>query len=135
VAGVRRIDPWEEPEEARKSNDDYLQDEVRDRLAKGPLEFLLMMVIGEAGDDFKDPSRSWPPHRVRIVMGTLTVRQIATAEENRDHYEKLSFNPCRLVDGIEPSEDPILLLRHEAYEWSRNRRHGIPCPFAKGPGQ
>ena len=68
-------------------------------------------------------------------MGTLTVRQIATAEENRDHYEKLSFNPCRLVDGIEPSEDPILLLRHEAYEWSRNRRHGIPCPFAKGPGQ
>jgi catalase len=42
-----------------------------------PVRFILMMALGERGDDFNDPSRSWPPHRTRVVMGTLTIDAVA----------------------------------------------------------
>jgi catalase len=123
VAGVRNTDPKATP------CDKYLQQKLRDRLAQEPVRFILMMSIGEAGDDFNDPSRSWPPHRARVVMGTLTID--AVAEDQVENCERLSFNPWRLVAGIEPSDDPILSLRRDAYEFSRKRRRGIACPFSR----
>ena len=41
--------------------------------------------------------------------------------------ERISFNPNRLAHGIDPSGDPILKARLEAYEFSRDKRGG--CPF------
>ena len=124
VAGVRNRDPNAKP------CDNYLQNELRARLAREPARFILMMSIGEVGDDLNDPSRPWPPHRVRVVMGTLTVD--AVAGDQSEDCERLSFNPWRLTAGIEPSDDPILRLRHGAYEFSRERRSAIACPFAGG---
>ncbi len=117
--------------------DDYLKSDLQLRI-KGklgigtdpePVRFILMMTIGETGDDFDDPSRSWPPHRTRIVMGTLTIDAVAS-DQDADG-ERLSFNPWRLVEGLEPSNDPILSLRRNAYEFSRKRRGGVAgCPFS-----
>ncbi len=123
VAGALNSDPHGTP------RDNYLQQELCDRLAEEPARFILMMSIGEAGDAFDDPSRSWPPHRVRVVTGTLTID--AVAEDQVENCERLSFNPWRLVAGIEPSDDPILRLRRDAYEFSRERRDGIACPFSR----
>lgn len=128
VAGVRNRD--RRPE--LLVEDTYLQDELRARVAKDPVRFQLMMAIGEAGDDFDDASRPWPPHRVRVVMGTLIVDTVCNEHDNDgDRGEKLSFNPCRLVDGIEPGTDPILQLRRKAYEVSRGLRGVSACPFAR----
>ena len=123
VAGVRKRPPHAKPEPS------YLADELRARVAKDPPRFQLMMTIGEAGDDFDDVSRPWPPHRVRVVMGTLIVDTVH--DDQQTNGEKLSFNPWRLVDGIRPGSDPIFLLRHHAYEVSRGRREASPCPFAR----
>ena len=108
--------------------DKYLQQELSDRLAEGPARFILMMTIGETGDDFADPSRPWSPHRVRIVMGTLTLD--AVPDDQVANGELLSFNPWRLVPGIEPSDDPILRARRDAYELSRKLRGAPACPFS-----
>lgn len=129
VAGVRNRE--RNPENLLE--DKFLQDELRRRVAKEPVRFQLMMVIGEAGDDFDDASRAWPPHRVRVVMGTLIIDTVANEKDNEgDGGEKLSFNPWRLVDGIDPGNDPILQLRRRAYEVSRIRRGVAACPFARG---
>jgi catalase len=120
VAGVRKTET--------PPVDKYLQQELRDRIAEAPARFILMMSIGEAGDDFNDPSRPWPPRRVRVVMGTLTID--AVPEDQVENCERLSFNPWRLVPGIEPSDDPILRARRDAYEFSRRRRAGAACPFS-----
>jgi catalase len=69
----------------------------------------------------------WPAHRVRVVMGTLSLEEVA-ADQVADG-EKLSFNPWRLVRGIEPSSDPLLKARRDAYEVSRTRRGVTQCPF------
>jgi catalase len=60
-------------------------------------------------------------------MGTLTLTDIA--EDQVADCEKLSFNPWRLLPGIEPSDDPLLRVRRDAYEESRNGRGVTQCPF------
>ena len=88
-----------------------------------------MMTIGELGDDFNDSARPWPPHRQRIMMGTLTLD--AVPEDQVADCERLSFNPGLLTDGIEMSDDPVLKIRLEAYKVSSKWREGTPCPFSK----
>ena len=111
---------------------DYLNDELRDRLGAAPARFTLTMTIGEIGDKFDDPTRSWPPHRTRIMMGTLTLDKVPDEAEQTSMFEKQSFNPWLLTDGIAPSDDPVLRVRRDAYEYSSKRRASTPCPFAKG---
>lgn len=123
IAGVLTTDPKATPV------DRYLQNDLHDRLDERPASFSLMMSIGEAGDDFNDPSRPWPPHRVRVMMGTLTLD--AVPEDQVANCERLSFNPWLLTKGIEPSDDPVLRVRHKAYEISSKRRGGAPCPFSR----
>jgi catalase len=119
VAGVRNIDA------ADVSRDKYLFNELQDRLKRWPARFMLMMTIGEEGDALNDCTKPWPGTRRRIVMGTLTLTKIA--EDQEKDGECISFNPNRLAYGIDPSDDPILKARLEAYEFSRNKRDG--CPF------
>ena len=123
IAGVLTTDPNATPV------DDYLKEEMRNRLEAEPVRFSLTMLIGEAGDNFKDSMRLWPPHRVRVMMGTLTLDTFANNQDA--DCEKLSFNPGLLTDGIKASEDPVLRARQEAYEFSSHRRGGVPRPFSR----
>lgn len=124
IAGVLKTDPHKTPV------DDYLRQELQDLLAQEPARFSLMMMIGEIGDDFNDSSRPWPPHRKRIMMGTLTLN--AVPEDQIADNEKLSFNPGLLTDGIALSDDPVLQIRVKSYQVSSDWRDGSPCPFSKG---
>ena len=119
VAGVRTTDPTATPV------DEYLRQELEVRLRRWPARFMLMMTIGEAGDALDDPTKPWPATRIRVVMGTLTLTNVAKNQVAAG--ERISFNPWRLVPGIEPSGDPILHARRSAYEVSREMRGG--CPF------
>lgn len=125
VAGVAKRDPEAPPD------NDYLQQELRNRLRAGPAEFTLQMVIGETGDAFDDPSKPWPAKRQRVTMGTITLTHLAA--DQATGIEKMSFNPCRLLPGIEVSDDPILQIRRDAYEVSRKMRGAVGCPFHGGP--
>jgi catalase len=121
VAGVQTTDP------AKAPVDDYLQGELRERLEQWPARMMLMMMIGEAGDVLEDPTVPWPARRVRVVMGTLTLTEVA--KDQVADCEKLSFNPWRLIPGVEPSADPTLKARRDAYEESRKMRGVTQCPF------
>ncbi|WP_037311468.1 catalase [Ruegeria halocynthiae] len=123
IAGVLSTNPAEPPV------DDYLRAELKKRLAKETARFSLMMTIGEIGDDFNNSSRPWPPHRKRIMMGTLTLN--AVPEDQTGLSEKLSFNPGLLTDGIAASDDPVLKVRIDSYKISSAWRGGAPCPFSE----
>src|SRR6201994_1203676 len=103
VSGVSNTDPDVTPKDV------YLHQELRDRLAKLPARFMLMMTIGEAGDAFNDPTIPWPDKRIRVSMGTLTLTNVAA--DQAASGERISFNPWRLLPGLEPSGDPILEAR------------------------
>jgi catalase len=109
-------------EDAAARPGDYLQDEIRERLASGPVEFTLEVSLAEEGDDPHDPTKAWPDERERVVAGTLRIDGLDETRE-RDG-DVLVFDPTRVTDGIELSRDPILLVRPDAYAVSVERRSG-----------
>ena len=99
---------------------DYLSAELRDRFAAGgTVQFDLDLEIAGAGDDAHDPTSVWSSAE-RVVAGRLSFDRLV------DGREDTIFDPMRLIDGIEPSEDPILRFRPRAYGVSYARRTGDP---------
>jgi catalase len=104
-------------EEAKARGRDYLRDEI---LARPEAAFRLVVVLGEDGDPIDDPTAAWPEDRERVDAGRLVLSGPET-ERERDG-DILVFDPTRVTDGIELSDDPILLFRPKAYSVSVARR-------------
>jgi catalase len=103
---------------ARARGADYLFDELRERLASGPARYTLELQVAADGDAVDDPSVAWPADRERVAAGTLEITGLD--ESGSNHV----YDPMRLTDGIEPSDDPILQFRPRAYSVSAERRFG-----------
>jgi len=61
-----------------------------------------------------------------VELGTLELTGLDTTRETGD--DVLVFDPMRVTDGIEPSDDQILHVRSPAYSVSVERRSGAPRP-------
>jgi len=127
IEGVLTTNPEKTPD------DDYLPAELRRRLSgQGIARFSLMMTLGETGDDFNDSTKPWPLHRVRVVMGELTLDAVPDEKAQLDEIEKMSYNPGLLTEGIAASDDPVLQVRMKSYAISSKERGANPCPFGRG---
>jgi catalase len=104
-------------EEARALGRDYLRAELTERLKAGTIAFELVLQLAGENDDVDDPTTAWPEERSTVNMGRLEIDEFAD-----DECDPMIFDPKRLVDGIEPSEDPILHARSPAYSVSFARR-------------
>jgi catalase len=102
--------------QAKAGGADYLGDELRKRLAAGPVRLDLHVQIAEPGDNTADPSAQWPASRRDVVVGTLELTEIVPESG------VLVFDPTSVVDGIELSDDPVLRYRAGAYSVSVDRR-------------
>jgi catalase len=110
-------------EDALALGDTYLQDEIAGRLGTGGAAFRLVITLAEAEDPIDDPTASWPEDREQVVVGRL---ELTGPEQEREQGgDVLVFDPTRVVDGIELSDDPILRFRRRAYAVSVERRSGI----------
>jgi catalase len=107
-------------EEARERAPDYLREELLTRLAEGPASFTLHLQIAGEGDDPTDPTQEWPADREQVAAGHLEIT--GPVEDQTRGCERLIFDPMRLCDGIEASDDPILRARPGAYAVSSARR-------------
>ena len=114
------------PDEARAGGRDYLQEDLRSRLAGGPAGFDLVFVLGTDADSLTDPTEAWPEDRETVVAGHLEV----TAAEPSDTCERLIFDPTSVVEGFELPDDPILHARSAAYAESFAARTGMTSPSA-----
>jgi catalase len=104
----------------------YLQDELAERLGRGPGAFMLTAQLAAPGDPTDDATVAWPEDREQVTLGRLEITGIASDRE-RDG-DVLVFDPTRLTDGIECSDDPLLRFRSEAYAESVLRRSGVRRP-------
>ena len=114
--------------EQDRSVSDYLSKELEGRLAGGgTIGFDLELELAGDGDDPHDPSAVWNDSE-RVVAGRLQLESVL------DGRESTIFDPMRLAEGIEPSEDPVLHFRPKAYGVSYARRTGDdtqPPPWAR----
>ncbi len=99
---------------------DYLQEEIRERLGSGVARFTLEFTLAGDDDPLGDPTVEWEGEREVVELGELEVIEVVEDAESPDN--PLVFDPMRLIDGIEPSEDKILAVRPKAYDVSIERR-------------
>jgi catalase len=109
------------PEETAKAGPDYLMTELPRRIAQGPVKFHLWVQLARDGDPVDDATAIWPADRERVEIGTISIT--GTVPDQQTAQKTLVyFNPLALPDGIEPSDDPILLARPPTYGVSFARR-------------
>ncbi len=109
---VSHLAPWA----ARRLGRDYLQEDIRRRVADGSVRFTVELQVALPGDEVDDPYVQWPKDRERVTAGTIELTGLDTDRESGDDI--LVFDPTRVVDGIELSDDPVLRFRPEAYSGS-----------------
>jgi catalase len=84
--------------------------------------FDLEVQIALPSDPVDDPSVPWPKARRVVNVGVYEITGLETERETGG--DVLVFDPTRVIDGIELSDDPVLRFRHDAYSESVARRMG-----------
>jgi catalase len=109
-----------------KSDPNFLFDALIARLHRQPLQWHLILTIGQPGDPTDDATLAWPEDREKLDVGTLTINSIEA--EATSTARTINFDPLILPDGIVGSDDPLLSARSAAYSVSFRRRVGEPAP-------
>jgi len=107
-------------DEVAKATPNYLFEELPKRLKKGEAKFRLLAQIAAKDDVVNDPTVIWPNDRKLIELGVISLE--APVADNVAAEKALAFNPLILLDGIAPSDDPVLLARPGAYAVSVSRK-------------
>jgi len=106
--------------ELKSSPPNFLEQNLIDRTKRGSVHWEMMLTIGAPGDSEDNPTLLWPANRDEVKMGTLTISS-ATPQKGAE-CEKINFDPLVMADGIEPTNDPVLLFRSPAYGISFGKR-------------
>ena len=115
------------PEPADKAADkNYLFDALAARVKQGPVQWHLMLTLGQSGDPTSDSTLPWPADREKVDAGLLSVA--ALQGEDGGACRDVNFDPLVLPWGIVGSDDPLLSARSGAYSESFTRREGEAKP-------
>lgn len=109
-------------EEIESAGHDYLQTELAERLAAGPIGFTFVARLADEdeGDPLEDPTLPWPEDRETVDLGRLQLDALAPDAESDGQI--VVFDPTNVTDGIELTGDEILHARSKAYSVSADRR-------------
>lgn len=97
----------------------YLQTEIKQRVAAKPIVFKLYAQVAEKGDAIENPSIAWPDSRKRVLLGTPTTTKMAPNTVAED--KALFFSPNNVHEGINLA-DPVLVDRARSYPVSVGER-------------
>ena len=114
-AGVATLWPWE----AWRKGPDYLQEDMADRLRRGRTVVFTLELQVVPRDKAHDPM-AVPQRGPTVSAGVLEITGLTDGDGLCG--DTLVFDPMRVIDGIEPSYDPILHFRRKVYEVSASRR-------------
>ena len=115
-AGIEHLDDAT----AKTRGANYLFDELTERIARGPIGFQVLVQVANDNDIVDDATVHWPEERPLINLGRILLTN-PVLDNTREH-ERIIFDPIPRVDGIEPSDDPLLELRAAIYLLSGRRR-------------
>jgi catalase len=103
-----------------KRGPDFLEQEIVDRVGRGPLHWTMVVTVANPGDPTSDPTKAWPEDRRTVEVGTLTVQRIEAEADGpcRD----INFDPTVLPSGIRTSDDPFPAARSSVYAKSYDLR-------------
>jgi len=111
----------------------FLEPDLKRRLAQGPLRWHLVVTLASAGDPSNDATRAWPDDRPHVDVGTLVVQH--AQDEVDGPCRDYNYDPTILPAGIQPSDDPLLAARSAAYAESFDRRTAEAADYPRTPAK
>jgi catalase len=109
-------------EDLAKLPADFLFMELKERLARSPIEWKFLGQLAQEGDPIDDGSKTWPEDREQVELGTIRAEK--PLADSDAAQRRLIFDPVNLTDGIELSDDPLPPARSAVYSISYARRNG-----------
>jgi catalase len=105
------------------------------QVAQHPVQWRLLVTVGEAGDTVT-PNVPWSAAHKQVDAGTVTIDKLESEDDGP--CVDVNFDPMVLPGGIEASDDPIPSARSAAYARSftlREGERGGKPPSAVTPGE
>jgi catalase len=115
-AGVRVLSA----EAVKKEDPDYLSKDLEKRLKEGSIGFRILAQEAAEGDVTDDATVHWPADRPVVTLGHIKLESLL--EGNAEKQKYFILDPIPRVQGIEPSDDPLLEMRAALYLWSGKQR-------------
>jgi catalase len=106
----------------RRAN--FLFDELAGRIANGPVTFRIVVQLANDGDVVDDATIHWPQEEPLQELGTVVLTE--QVRDDAHEQKQIIFDPIPRIDGIDPSDDPLLELRAAIYLLSGRRRRTAP---------
>lgn len=104
----------------KEKGPDFLYEELQKRVEEEPVIFCVMAQLAEEGDDVNDATVHWPERRPLVELGTVKVETVLP--DNAKEQKRIIYDPIPRVEGIEPSDDPLLEMRAAIYLISGRER-------------
>jgi catalase len=105
---------------AASKSPNFLFDDIKERIARGPVKLDIVVQLAESGDTVDDATAHWPDGRTEAAFGSVALNAVIPEED--ENARRVIFDPIPRVDGIEPSGDPLLDTRADVYLASGRRR-------------
>jgi catalase len=131
AAGVATFVRWElvpvQPIAAASATEasqdkNFLFDALIASIQQHPLQWHLILTVGQPGDQTDNATIPWPEGRETVDVGTLTLDSVES--DDTSPARTINFDPLVLPAGIAPSGDPLLSARSAIYSQSFTRRAG-----------
>ena len=120
---VRWILTPAQPVKTTPSQDkDFLFDALIAQIHGRPLQWNLIVIIGQPDDPTNDATIAWPSGREQVNVGTLSLDGVES--DDTSAARDINFDPLVLPVGIAPSDDLLLSPRSAVYSQSYTRRAG-----------
>lgn len=104
-----------------KKSDGYLFDDINEYLTHGwDFGFRLVAQLAEEGDATNEATARWPEDRKIIELGHFVLEDIAP--DNEKEQKQIIFDAMPRVEGVEPSDDPLIDFRSNVYLMSGKPR-------------
>jgi catalase len=88
---------------------DFLFDALIAQIHRQPLQWHLIVIVGQSEDPTNDPTIAWPAGREQVNVGVLTLDRVES--DDTSAARDINFDPLVLPAGIATSDDPILSAR------------------------
>lgn len=105
---------------AAAQSPNFLFDELKERIAKQPVQFRIVVQLAKEGDIVDDATVRWPEDRPQLTLGEITLTGIAPNDTSEQ--QQIIFDPIPRLDGIEASADPLFEERANIYLMTGRRR-------------
>ena len=115
-AGVDVLDA----EELKGKGPDFLQTEIQERVKATPVGFKILAQVAEEGDVTDDATVHWPESRKVVELGSFKLDDVLA--DNAANAKYVIFDPIPRVEGVGPSDDPLLEMRAAVYLISGKQR-------------